>query len=346
MAIHEAKRKPLNGAVVGLGRMGLTHVAILRTHPEVRGLAVSDASSCLGNAVEKQLGFPFYATAEKLLEKAPPDFMIIATPTRYHTAIARAAMESGVHVFVEKPLSLSAQDSTGLLRLAQSRSIVTQVGYVNRFNEIFQAVRQLVRSGELGPVTHVQCEVRSPMVLKAAKSWRSSAKEGGGCLYDIASHGIDLMNFLVGRPARVFGSSLQSIVSDGLEDCVDAILDYRDFRGSLHVNWSDPSCRKPAYRLNINLTQGRIVADQHAFRVFEAGRCAGRRDPQWTTTYITDIAEPVRMYVRGNEYTRQLDYFIDSVQQARTSGECDFAAALETDQVIEWLRADAKGREL
>ena len=89
------------------------------------------------------------------------------------------------------------------------------------------------------------------------------------------------------------------------------------------------------------------MADQHAFRVFEAGRSAGRRDPLWRTTYITDIAEPVRIYIRGNEYTRQLDYFIESIQQARTSGECDFAAALETDEVIASLRTvDSKGRDL
>ena len=177
MAFQAADRKPLKGAVIGLGRMGLTHIAILRTHPDVRDLAVSDASSCLGNAVEKQLGFPFYTTAEKLMEKARPDFMIIATPTSYHAEMAKAAIQRGVHVFVEKPLTLSPQNSTELLRLAQARSVVTQVGYVNRFNEIFTAVRKLIRSGELGPVTHVQCEIRSPMVLKASKSWRSSSRK-------------------------------------------------------------------------------------------------------------------------------------------------------------------------
>lgn len=347
MILQRVDRTLLSGAVIGLGRMGLTHIAILRTHPDIRELAVSDASTCLGRAVEKQLGLPFYASARDLMEKSPLDFLIVATPTSYHWEITKLAIQNGIHVFVEKPLTLSPQESAELLRLAQDRFIVTQVGYVNRFNEIFEAVGKLIRSAELGAITHIQCEVRSPMILKPASSWRSSSQQGGGCLFDIASHGIDLMNFLVGRPTRVVGSSLQSIVSKDVEDCVDAILDYGSFTGMLHINWSDPSCRKPAYRVNINLTHGRILADQHAFRVFDAGCSPGQRDPIWRTTYITDISKPVRMYVRGNEYTRQLDYFIESIQQSRTRGQCDFAAALETDQVIDSLRvSDSERRAL
>ena len=63
----------------------------------------------------------------------------------------------------------------------------------------------------------------------------------------------------------------------------------------------------------------------------------------WSTVYITDIAQPVRLYVRGNEYTRQLDYFIDSILQNRTAGISGFEAGMETDRVIEEIRkADAE----
>jgi predicted dehydrogenase len=342
---HATKR--LNGAIVGLGRMGLTHLAILKTHPAIVQLSLVDSSSCLGRAIEKQLGLPFYQEVEELLEKARPDFMIIATPTNLHSEMTSAAVRKGVHVFVEKPLSLSVKESTHLVELAAAQGVIAQVGYVNRFNEIFQAVRALIQSGDLGHVTHVSCEIRSPMIAKTSNTgWRSKLAGGGGCLCDIASHGVDLLNFLVGPPKEVIGGSLQSVVSKGVDDYVDALFAYEGFRGTIHVNWSDASCRKPAYRINIDASEGRVIADQHAYKVFQ-GALAGRRPNIWKTVYITEIAQPVRLYVRGNEYTRQLDYFIDSIVQKRTMGISGFEAAMETDRVIEEIRkADARVRAI
>src|SRR5579863_9657311 len=102
--------KRINGAIVGLGRMGLTHLAIVNTHSAVARLSVVDSSSCLGKAVEKNLGFAYYPNIDELIEKDCPDFMIVATPTSSHSAIARTAIKNGIHIFIEKPLSLSADE--------------------------------------------------------------------------------------------------------------------------------------------------------------------------------------------------------------------------------------------
>lgn len=329
----------LQGAIVGLGRMGLTHLAILRNHPLIANLSVVETSSCFAKAVEKSLGVTCYRDLDELLQSSKPDFLIVATPTHTHYSIAKLTLEKGIHTFIEKPLSMSAAESLALVQLAASRNVVTQVGYVNRFNEIFSAVRALLQSGELGAPTHVSCEIRSPMVVKTtAESWRSRQSEGGGCLCDIATHGIDLLNFLVGPPTGVIGSSLQSLVSEKVEDRVDVLLTYGSFTGALHVNWSDPSCRKPAYRLDIETQKGRIVADQHCYKVFRTAAAAHGQAGDWSTIYITDIAKPVRMYVRGNEFTRQLDYFIESIVLGRTESISDAASAAEVDRVIEQTR--------
>lgn len=335
-----AERFPrLQGAIVGLGRMGLTHLAILNHHPSIARLSAVEASTCLGKAIEKNLGVVCYGGIEELFAAGAPDFVVVATPTNSHYKIAKAAIERGVHAFIEKPLCTSPSEGAELLRIARSRGVVVQVGYVNRFNEIFQDVRRLIQSGEIGSPTYVSCDIRSPMVSKTtASSWRSRPSEGGGCLSDIASHGIDLMNFLVGSPTRILGASLQSIVSRGVEDRVDAILGYQGFTGALHVNWSDPSCRKPAYRVNIDAENGRITADQHAYKIFRNAPGEHGVAGAWSTCYITDIAQPVRMYVRGNEFTRQLDYFIDSLISNRRDGVCDIAASLEVDEMIDQIR--------
>lgn len=330
----------LQGAIVGLGRMGLTHLAILRNHPMIESLSVVETSSCFGSAVEKSLGVTCYSNLDELLRADSPDFLIVATPTDSHYKIAKLTLKKGIHTFIEKPLSMSAAESAELVQLAAAHHVVAQIGYVNRFNEIFTAVRALLQSGEIGAPTHVSCEIRSPMVIKStAESWRSRQNEGGGCLCDIATHGIDLLNFLVGPPTGVIGASLQSLVSEKVEDRVDVLLTYGGFTGALHVNWSDPTCRKPAYRLDIETQKGRIVADQHAYKVFRTSDTAHGKSANWTTVYITDIAEPVRMYVRGSEFTRQLDYFIESILLRRTDSISDAASAAEVDKVIEQIRS-------
>jgi scyllo-inositol 2-dehydrogenase (NADP+) len=146
------------------------------------------------------------------------------------------------------------------------------------------------------------------------------------------------MNFFVGPPTGVIGSSLQSLVSQNVEDRVDVLFAYRDITGSLHVNWSDPSCRKPAYRVVIDAQKGRIVADQHAYKVFRCGQASQGHAGDWTTVHITDIAHPVRMYVRGNEFTLQLDHFIESIVLGRMENVSDAASAAEVDKVLEQIR--------
>ena len=342
MALNGAQAEHLprlQGAIIGLGRMGLTHLAIINQHPAVGGLSLVEPSTCLGKAVEKNLGFVCYRDFEQLLAAGTPDFVVIATPTGSHYNIAKTALEHGIHAFIEKPLTTSASDSASLVNIAKARGIVVQVGYVNRFNEIFQAVRRVIQSEEIGKPTHISCEIRSPMVSKTTgASWRSKQHDGGGCLSDIASHAIDLMNFLVGSPARVLGASLQSLVSQGVEDRVDVLFAYQGFTGALHVNWSDPSCRKPAYRVNVDMEGGRITADQHAYKIFSQAPSGHGLAGAWNTVYITDIAQPVRVYVRGNEFTRQLDYFLDSLISKRQESISDIVSAMEVDEIIEHIR--------
>jgi predicted dehydrogenase len=318
--------------------MGLTHLAILNRHPAIVSMAVADSSSFMVRQVAKELSVPAFTDYRELLERCRPDFLVVATPTTSHAEIAATALRQGVHLFVEKPLTLSARDSEALTKEAADRRLVAHVGYVNRFNEIFGQVKQLLHANTLGELYHVACEVRSPLVLRAESGWRAKQTEGGGCLYDLASHAIDLMNYLVGPPTTILGGSLQSVVSTEVEDCVSAIFGYNGFSGTLYVDWSDASCRKASYRIEIKGTKGRIVADQHAYKVFTRSTAGKDAHNAWSTVNITDIARPVRMYLRGNEFTRQLDCFIECVMRRSNNGTSTFETATQVDQIIEKIR--------
>lgn len=334
----------LKGAVIGFGRMGITHFAILNTHPSVTMAAVCDTSSFVVKNFQRLSGVHGFTDADQMFDSIAPDFVIIATPSSSHHDMINESFKRGVHVFVEKPLTLAALDSERLGEEAVQTKLVNQVGYVNRFNEVFVAVKELLVSGALGEIHHFRCAMYSPTVLREPKGgWRGQRKNGGGCLLDFASHGIDLVHFLFGKPHRIAGSALRSIFSRDTEDAIYSTFLYRDgLSGHLSVNWSDESYRKPAYRFEIEATNGRLSADQHDYKLYL------RKPPSdspyksgWNVRYATDLSQPARFYLRGNEFSNQLDYFIEKMQALDTSNVNSFASAAETDRTIQTILNDA-----
>ncbi len=337
----------LKGAVIGVGRMGLTHLSILNNHPDVNFVAVCESSSFVRRNISKYMKIRTFKDYRKMLDNMRLDFVIIATPTGMHAEIAKYAVRNNLHVFVEKPFTLSAKQGCEVVNMLQGRNLVNQVGYVIRFNDVFMRIKKLLDCGAIGRLLTLKMEMNGRTILKDAKnSWRSEKTEGGGCLYDFASHGIDLVNYLIGLPDEINGSVMQSIHSVGVEDAVCSTFLYKSkLRGNLLVNWSDPSYRKPAYRMEILGKKGKIIGDLHSYKVFFWNKPEIEGFTQgWNRRYITDFAEPVRFYVRGCEFTRQLDYFIACILNNIPCQICSFEDGLKTDIIIERIAKDAAQR--
>ena len=329
--------------------MGLTHFSILNNHPDVKFMAVCDSSSFLLKNVSRYIGTETFKDYREMINKSDLDFVIIATPTRMHADIIKYAIQNNLHVFVEKPLSLNTYQGHEIVEMLQGKNIVNQVGYVIRFNDVFVQVKKLLDSNAIGELLTFKMEMYGPTLLNDAKSyWRSKKKEGGGCLYDFASHGIDLVNYLIGAPDEITGSVTQKIHSVNVEDAICSTFLYkRNLCGNLRINWSDPSYRKPAYRMEIFGRLGKITADLQDYKIYFRNPPGIEGFSQgWNNRYITDIATPVRFYVRGYEYTRQLDYFIDCILTNKPCRICSFKDGLKTDTIIELITKDAAQRSL
>ncbi|MCJ7609787.1 Gfo/Idh/MocA family oxidoreductase [Candidatus Bathyarchaeota archaeon] len=337
----------LRGGVIGFGRMGLTHFSILNTHPNVALVAVCDSSGFILKNAQKYLQVETFRRPDEMIEKVPLDFLVVATPTAHHADLARLAIDKGLHVFVEKPFVLKVEQGQEILRLMQGKTLVNQVGYVLRFSDVFMQVKRLLDSKMLGELLTFKMEMNGPTLLRDARqSWRSKKSEGGGCLYDFASHSIDLINYLIGVPDKVVGTVFQSIHSAGVEDAISSTFLYDSgTRGNLLVNWSDPSYRKPTYHFEALGRKGKIIADLHEYRLFLQEKASFNGfTVGWNQRYVTDFFEPVRFYLRGFEFTRQLDHFVDCISQGKPSQVCSFEQAHQTDIVIERLREDAERR--
>lgn len=328
--------------------MGLSHLAIVRALHDVELVGVVDATDYLLDVLNKYTGAHTFSSIDEMLDEAKPDAVLIATPTGSHAALVRTALERGVHVFCEKPLTLSADESLTLATLAEERGLVAQVGYHNRFVGAFREVKRLLDAGAIGEVTHVLAEAYGPVVLKAKGStWRSKRSSGGGCLYDYAAHPLDLVHWYLGAPDSVRGSVLNSIFSADTDDEVYSTLEYPDgLSVHLSVNWSDESYRKMSTSVTLTGTLGRIVAERQEVRVFlrdDAPIPEGYR-PGWTIKYTTELTEPVSFYLRGEEYSAQLESFIGAIAAGeRTARQNGFLGAAATDRTIEWIQRDAAG---
>jgi predicted dehydrogenase len=332
-------------AIVGLGKMGLSHLAMLRAHPDLQIVGVCDSADYLREVLGKYTGLPCYENFDRMLEDARPEAVLVATPSSSHTALVRKALERRLHVFCEKPFVLNLAEGEQLVSLADQNRCVTQVGYHYRFVGAFREAARIARSGALGRIHHVRAEAYGPVVLRAKGStWRSQKSEGGGALYDYACHAIDLVHFIVGNTEAVSGVVRNSIFSRDVDDEIYCTMHLGEgATGQLCVNWSDESYRKMSTRIAVWGTNGKVIADRQECQIYLRNEFDGLPDTRagWTVRYTTELTEEVWYYLRGEEYSAQIAYWIDSIRANRLDGESTFRSALATDRVVAMISGES-----
>ncbi len=330
--------------IVGLGKMGLSHQSMVNAHPDLDLVAVCDTSTYVLDVLSKYTGVKTYTDHNVMLEKEQLDCLFVATPTRYHSQIVGAALERNLHVFCEKPFALNPEMAYKLAELAESKGLVNQVGYHYRFVGAFNEAKRLLDQQIIGDLHHVRAEAYGPVVLRPKGStWRSQSAEGGGCLFDYSCHAIDLVNYLVGCPLSVSGSVLNRIFSTDVDDEIYSTFQFSPkLFGQLATNWSDESFRKMSVKISLWGSNGRINVDRQEVQIYlrsnkglEPGLLTG-----WNVRNTTELTRPVWFYVRGEEYSAQIDHFAQCMKH-RTPTASTFRTAAETSLVAAMIRADA-----
>ena len=324
--------------------MGITHLSILSSNPKIKVTAACDPSKVVNTFFKKYFpGIKLYPGYRELINSGV-DAVIISTPPHLHYEAVKEAAEKGIHVFAEKPFTVSYAQASELASLAEQKGIINQAGYVNRFNDVFVKAKDLVCSGVIGKISTFRSEMFSNTVSKedSGEGWRGNPETGGGCLNEMASHALDLVNYIIGKPDKITDSVLTKIHSRRVDDIVSSTLIYNNgINGKLYVNWSDPSYRKPANKFEISGTEGKMFVDQHGLKIFmEESKSEFNLKKGWNTIYITDIFNNVPFYVRGNEFTKQLYHFADCIEDSTIKNLCTFRDAADTQEIIHLIRKD------
>ncbi|MEV2229188.1 Gfo/Idh/MocA family oxidoreductase [Streptomyces phaeochromogenes] len=205
----------LGVAVVGFGWMGRVHTQAYARVPHhfpqlpVRPELVAVADEVPGRAEEaaQQYGF---ATAARDWREVAADPRVqavsIAAPNFLHREIGVAMAEAGKHIWIEKPVGLTAEDARAVAGAVTKAGVQGTVGFNYRNAPAVAAARELIASGEIGTVTHVRIRLFSDYAAhpEGALTWRYERERGGsGVLGDLASHGVDLARFLLGEIASL-----------------------------------------------------------------------------------------------------------------------------------------------
>ncbi|MDQ0957426.1 putative dehydrogenase [Streptomyces sp. B4I13] len=200
----------LGVAVVGFGWMGRVHTqayARVRHHyPQLalRPELVVVAEEVPGRAEEAAAQFGFTATTRNWREVATDprvQAVSITAPNFLHREIGVAMAEAGKHIWIEKPVGLTREDTVAVADAVARSGVQGAVGFNYRNAPAVETARALIAAGELGTVTHVRIRLLSDYAAHpdGALTWRYERERGGsGVLGDLASHGVDLARFLLG----------------------------------------------------------------------------------------------------------------------------------------------------
>src|SRR5690606_2561922 len=213
-------------ALIGAGKMGVSHLSILGAHPDVQVVGVCDTSKIVLGVLQKYCKYPCYTDYIKMVDEVRPDAVFVAVPTKFHYSFIKELLKRNIHVFAEKPFCLTVDQGEELMVLAAANYRINQVGYHNKFIGTFQEVKKLIGSSCIGKIHHFTGEAYGPVVIKKQQeTWRSNPLEGGGCLLDYASHVIDLINDLLSPIVSAKGTIIKSVYSANVDDAVYSLLE-------------------------------------------------------------------------------------------------------------------------
>ena len=220
-------------ALVGYGFAGRTfHAPLLRGVPGLRLARVvsSDADRVRADLADVQVS----RTPDAVWADPSIDLVVVATPNATHKPLARAALEAGKHVVVDKPFVLDIADARSLAELASSRGLLLSVFQNRRWDSDFLAVRAAIESGRLGEVAHFESRIERfrPQVRER---WREQAAPGAGLWWDLGPHLVDQALLLFGVPDSVQASFARQRAGASVDDWAHVVLAYARRRVVLHA---------------------------------------------------------------------------------------------------------------
>jgi predicted dehydrogenase len=217
--------------VIGSGYWGPNLIRNFAEIPTSKVVAVADLKEARLASIRRT--YPQVETIQDYHElfQMNLDAVVVATPPATHHAIAKECLEHGLHVLVEKPITLHASDAEDLISTAEQQRRWLMVGHTFIYNAAVEALKKLIDSGELGQIYYID----------AARLNLGLYNRDSNVIWDLAPHDISILLYLLGDdPISVFAQG-QSSLMEGVQDLAYMNMVFpNNILAHVHVSWLDP----------------------------------------------------------------------------------------------------------
>lgn len=222
--------------IVGCGAILPRHLEAIKASSDYELIAVCDIQEALVRSVAKRLNVKAYTNFEDMVNSKTINFVVIATPNSLHTEQAMYALGRGCDVLIEKPVAFTKDD---VLKIKQKATQNNQKAYCVlqvRLNPTVQLVKDVLKENLLGNIRSVSLIQRWQRPLEYFTGWRAEPNVGGGTLYEVGIHYLDVLQYLFGKP-EVHSSKTYEIKHKeiGIEDTVYSLFDFGSYGGTCEI---------------------------------------------------------------------------------------------------------------
>jgi predicted dehydrogenase len=326
--------QPIRVGIIGTGFARSTQVPAFRACPGVEVVSIASARLERAREAARALGIP-HATGDwrELVSSPQVDLVSIASPPHLHREMAIAAVQAGKAVLCEKPTALEASEAESMLMAADQRGVLALMDHELRMIPARQRMREIIQSGDLGPIHHARVQYRSDNRASPERPWDwwSDVARGGGLLGALGSHAVDSLRFLLGRePDQVLGALATHVMTrpDATtgesrvvtsDDEVQALL---SFGGALTavMSLSAVESGKPLHVVEVFGPRGGLRVEGLELSRADVG---GRK---WEPVELP-AAEPLPPGVPDNEWAHGFWRFARAITEAMRAGARTVAGA-------------------
>lgn len=245
----------LNWLVVGIGDITTKRVlpAIL-AEPRSRLVGIVTRNP----AKAERYGVPGWRDLADAIANTDATAVYVATPVFLHASQTIACLRAGKHVLCEKPMALDYAEACSMQAAAEETKRTLGIAYYRRTYPKVNRARQLMEAGAIGRPVFAEATSHDWFpAVDGFRGWLTDPKlAGGGPLFDVASHRIDVLNYLFGQPVRVTGQTSTLVQPVQVEDNATVLIEYENgVRGAVDVRWHS---RVPRDEFRIRGTDGEL----------------------------------------------------------------------------------------
>ena len=289
--------------LVGIGGMGKVHFEAYKKIDDVKVVCVADVRCDMAKEKVDDENIKIYSSMEEMLEKEDVDMVDICTPSYMHASMSIKALESGVHVLCEKPMSISSKDTSLMKEAAEKSGEFLMIAHVLRFMHPYKYLKSIIDSGELGKVVHIDMRRSSSIPKWSWEDWMRDLSKSGGTPIDLSIHDIDFVQYVFGMPKKVSGTYRK--LKDN-SDCIVSEFVYDDFDINISAGWYNCTLPfKDEYFAVFENGHINYVGDGKVFKNGEEVKFA----TQDTESEETDINIKA-----GSGYEDEIRYFTDCIK--------------------------------